>query len=433
MPGDEIRIRETGRAAANAGVIARLCGADPILLDVKPAGEVVSGMTRDAILTSGPPLPWSEYFGGQRSAIIGGALFEGLASDPGDADRKLREGHIRLAACHDLGCVGSLAGIYTASMPVLVVENRAAGNRGFCNLFEGPSPARLNYGVYNDEVRRSLLHLRDVIGPALGEVVRTAGGIALRPIMRRALHMGDELHSRNAAATLLFGRELFPALLGLAAHRPEPARELLSYLGSDYVFLRVSMAASKVTADAGHGVEGSSVVTAMAFSCREFGIRISGLGETWFRAPMPKVEAKLFPGYTAEDVEFMGGESVINETVGLGGFAQAAAFALQEYQGGSPDEMVAMNQAMYRITLAEHPEFKIPYLGFRGVPVGIEVHRVLDTGILPVMDIGVAGRKGGQIGAGVLRAPIECFRAAGEALERPRPSPVPNAALQRGT
>jgi len=423
----------TDRTAANAEVIARLCAADPVLVDVRPAGEVVPGMTRNTILTSGPPLPWGEYVGGQRAAIIGGALFEGLAIDQIDADRKMRDGHIRLAPCHDHGCVGSLAGIYTTSMPVLVVENRAAGNRGFCNLFEGPSPARLNYGVYNDEVRRSLVHLQDVIGPALGEVVRTAGGIPLRPIMRRALHMGDELHSRNAAATLLFGRELFPALLALATNRPESARQLLTYLGSDYVFLRVAMAASKVTADAGHGIDGSSVVTAMAFSCREFGIRISGLGETWFRAPMPRVEAKLFPGFTAEDVECMGGESIINETVGLGGFAQTAAFALQEYQGGSPDEMVAMNRAMYQITLAEHPEFKIPYLGFRGVPVGIEVHRVLDAGILPVMDIGVAGRKGGQIGAGVLRAPMECFRAAAAALERPSRSPAPHTAAERGT
>jgi hypothetical protein len=419
------------RSAANARVIARLCAAEPVLVDVQPAGAVVPGMTPDTILTSGPPLRWSEYFGGQRAAVIGGALFDGLATDPTDADRKLSDGRIRLAACHDHGCVGSLAGIYTASMPVLVVENRAGRNRGFCNLFEGPSPARLNYGVYNNEVRQSLLHLRDVVGPALGEVVRGAGGVPLRPIMRRALHMGDELHSRNAAATLLFGRELFPAVLALAAHGSDAARQLVSYLGSDYVFLRVGMAAAKVTADAGHGVQDSSVVTAMAFSCREFGIRVSGLGDTWFRAPLPKVEGKFFPGFTAADVEFMGGESVINETVGLGGLAQAAAFALQEYQGGSPEEMVALNLAMYRITLAEHPEFKIPFLGFRGVPVGIEVQRVLDTGIAPVMDIGLAGSKGGQIGAGLLRAPLECFRAAAEALEQ-RGRPTPGTATETG-
>jgi len=405
-------------AEANARAVERLCAAEPVLTDLRSALEVVPGMTPATILTSGPPMAWEHYTGGQRAGILGGALFEGLAADPEDADRKLRDGRIRLRPCHDHGCVGSLAGIYTASMPVFVVENRQGGNRGFCNLFEGPSPARLNYGVYNEAVRRSLLFIRDVIGPTLGEAVRAAGGIALRPLMRRALHMGDELHSRNSAATLLFGRELFPALLDLAARRPGPVRQLLDYLGSDYVFLRLSMAASKATADAAHGIEASSVVTAMAFNCRDFAIRVSGLGEAWYPAPLPAVDAKLFPGYTRDDIEFMGGESVINETVGLGGFAQAAAFALQDYQGGSPEGMAEMNRAMYAITLAEHPELKIPYLGFRGTPTGIEIHRVVATGILPVMDIGVAGREGGQIGAGVLRAPLACFTAAADAYRR---------------
>jgi len=402
----------------NARAVEAMCGAEPVLVDVRPAIEVVPGMTRTTILTSGPPLPWEAYTGGQRAGIIGGALFEGLASDPEDAEAKLRDGGICVRPCQDHGCVGSLAGIYTASMPVFVVENRQGGNRGFCNLFEGPSPARLNYGVYNEAVRRSLLFIRDLIGPILGEAVRASKGVPLRPIMRRALHMGDELHSRNTAATLVFTRELFPALLELNGRRPEAVRQLLEYLGSDYVFLRLSMAASKVTADAAHGIEGASVVSAMAFNCRDFAIRVSGLGGTWFRAPLPKVDAKLFPGYSVDDIEFMGGESVINETVGLGGFAQAAAFALQDYQGGSPEGMAEVNRAMYEITLSEHPEFKIPYLGFRGTPVGIEIHRVVSTGIVPIMDIGVAGRKGGQIGAGVLRAPMGCFTAAVEAYAR---------------
>jgi hypothetical protein len=411
-----------GLERANASAVERMCAAEPVLVDVRPAIEVVPSFTPATVLTSGPPLPWEAYTGGQRNGILGGALYEGLASDPADAAAKLADGRIRLAACHDHGCVGSLAGIYTASMPVFVVENRAAGNRGFCNLFEGPSPARLNYGIWNADVRRSLELIRDVVGPRLGDAVRATGGVPLRPIMRRALHMGDELHSRNTAATLLFGRELVPALLDLAGQWPGPVRQLLDYLGSDYVFLRLSMAASKATADAAHGVEGASVVTAMAFSCREFGIRVSGLGEAWFRAPLPKVEAKLFPGYSEDDVEFMGGASVINETVGLGGFAQAAAFALQDYQGGAPEGMVEMNRAMYAITLAEHPEFRIPYLGFRGVPVGIDIHRVVETGILPVMDIGVAGRKGGQIGAGVLHAPLACFTAAAAAYALRHPA-----------
>jgi hypothetical protein len=408
----------TDRERANETAVGRMIDAEPVLVDMRPAAEVVPGMTPETVLTSGAPMPWSDYTGGQRAAVIGGALFEGLAADEEEADAKRSDGSIKLGACHDHGCVGSLAGIYTASMPVFVVENRANGKVAFCNSFEGASPKRLNYGVYDEEVRETLLFLQDVAAPVIADAIRRVeGGIPLKPIIRRALNMGDELHSRNAAATLLFTRELLLPLLDVAAERPEDARRTLDFMvGNDYFFLRLSMSASKATADAARDVETSSVVTAMTFSCKEFAIRVSGLGDEWFRCPLPDVEAKLFEGYTPEDIEFMGGESIINETVGLGGFAQAAAFPLQAYQGGSPDEMVAMNRAMYEITVGEHPEYTIPYLQFRGVPLGIDVMKVLETGITPVADIGVAGRGGGQIGAGVMRMPIECFEAAAAAL-----------------
>jgi len=407
------------RDRANAETLQRLRAAEPVLTDIGTELDVVPEMTPETVLTSGAPLPWDEYFGGQRSGVIGGALYEGLARDAEEADALIHSGRIRLATCSQHGCVGSLAGIYTASMPVFVVENMEGGNRAFCNLFEGPSPARLNYGVYNEAVRESLGFIAEVVGPVLGEAVRRAGGIPLRPIIRRALHMGDELHSRNTAATLLFTRELFPALLDLAAEQGDRVRQTLEYLSSsDYFFLRLSMASSKATADAAHGVEGSSVVSAMTFNCRTFAIRVSGLGDAWFEAPMPPVEAKLFEGHTMDEVEYMGGESVINETVGLGGFAQSAAFPLQEYQGGSPERMVALNLEMYEIALGEHPEYRIPFLSFRGVPTGIDVFRVVATGIAPAMDIGVAGSGGGQIGAGVLRAPLACFEAAAAAYGR---------------
>lgn len=402
------------REQANHRAVERIVEADPILLDVRPALEVVPGMTQQTILTSGAPMPWDEYVGGQRNAVIGGALFEGLAADPEDADRKLRSGEITLGTCHDYACIGSLAGIYTASMPVFVVENRTDGNISYCNSFEGASPKRLNYGVYDDDVRHSLEFVHRRIAPVLGRALRRAeGGIPLRPLIRRALNMGDELHSRNAAATLLFARELFPYLLEVEAEMPAQTRETISFISdNDYFFLRLSMAASKAAADAARDIPGSTVVSAMTFSCKEFAIRVSGLGDEWFRAPIPMVRAKLFEGYTEDDIEYMGGESIINETVGLGGFAQAAAFPLQDYQGGSPEQMLAMNRLMYEITVGEHPVFRIPALGFRGVPVGIDIVRVLERGVTPVMDIGVAGRRGGQIGAGVLRAPIECFEQA---------------------
>jgi hypothetical protein len=405
------------REGANRVALERMTEADPVLVDMRPAGEVVPGMTPQTILTSGAPMPWGEYTGGQRAAVIGGALFEGLAADADEADARLRDGTIRLGACHDHGCVGSLAGIYTASMPVFVVENRAHGNVAFCNSFEGSSPKRLNYGVYDEEVRETLLFLQDVAAPVLADAIRgVEGGIPLRPIIRRALNMGDELHSRNAAATLLFTRELLTSLLDVSARRPEETRRTVEFMvDNDYFFLRLSMAASKATADAARDIEGSSVVTAMTFSCREFSIRVSGLGDDWFSCGLPDVDAKLFDGYTPDDIEFMGGESIINETVGLGGFAQAAAFPLQDYQGGSPEGMIANTERMYGITVGEHPSYRIPALSFRGTPIGIDVLRVVESGVLPVMDVGVAGRDGGQIGAGLMTAPLACFESAAEA------------------
>ena len=415
---------------ANRVAAERMTAADPVLVDLRPAIEVVPGMTAETILTSGAPMPWERYTGGQRNAVIGGALFEGLATDPEDADAKLRDGRIVLGACHDHGCVGSLAGIYTASMPVFVVENRAHGNVAFCNSFEGASRKRLNYGVYDADVHASLVFLQDVAAPVLAEALRaTDGGIPLRPIIRRALNMGDELHSRNAAATLLLTRELLAPLLGVSRERPAETRDVVEFMvGNDYFFLRLSMAASKAAADAARDVDGSSVVTAMTFSCQEFAIRVSGLGDEWFRGELPTVEAKLFDGHTADEIEFMGGESIINETVGLGGFAQAAAFPLQDFQGGSPDEMVANTLAMYEITVAEHPVYRIPALSFRGTPTGIDVRKVVATGVRPIMDVGVAGREGGQIGAGLMRAPIACFAAAAQAFaDRHGAEPAPAA------
>jgi hypothetical protein len=405
-----------GRDSANAEAVRRMTQADPVLIDVRPARDVVPGMTNKTVLTSGAPLPWPAYTGGQREGIIGGVLYEGLAATRAEAEAALSSGQITLGGCHGHGCVGSLAGIYTASMPVFVVEDPGTGRRGFCNFFEGASHKRLNYGCYDDDVRGNLRYVETAIAPGVGEAVRRAGGVPLKPLMRRALHMGDELHSRNTAATLLFGREIYQPLLDMAVADRGAAGRVVEFLtGHDYAFLRLSMAAAKVMADAAHGVAGSSVVTAMTFSCSEFAIRVSGLGDAWFRGPHGRVQARLFEGHTEDEITFMGGESPITETVGLGGFAQAAAFGLQSYQGGSARLMAERNLAMYQITAAEHPDFRIPFFDYRGTPTGIDVFRVAGTGVLPLMDVGVPGTGGGQIGAGVLEAPMACFTAARDA------------------
>lgn len=403
---------------ANQEAFRRLCAAEPILVDVLPAREAVPGLKPTSILTSGPALAWDDYEGGQRAAIVGGALFEGLAKDEDEADALIRTGTIEVAPCQRYRCIGSLAGIYTASMPVLVVTNADGTSACYCNLYEGTNPRRLNYGVYDEGVKQRLLHVRDAVAPVIGDAVRATGGVALKPIMRRALHMGDELHSRNTAASLLFARELFPFLLKVAEHnRPGVLTAVEALTADHYFFLRLSMAAAKITADAAHGVPGSSIVTGMSFNCREFGIRVSGLHDTWFTGPLPLVQAKLFEGHTPDEITWMGGESTMIETIGLGAFAQAAAFPLQAYQGGSPDVMIANNLQMYDIVVGEHPTFRIPYFGYRGTPTGIDLRKVLSHNITPRMNIGIAGRNGGQIGAGLVRAHIGCFETAFAALE----------------
>ena len=410
-------MNESLRQEANRETLDRLNKAEPVLVDVAPAGDVVPNMHASKILTSGAPLAWPEYRGGQRNAIIYGALYEGLAGSESDAIAKLDAGEIEVGACHEHGCVGSVAGIYTASMPVFVVENKYFGNRGFCNFYEGESRRRLNYGVYDQEVHDALDFLRDVVGPVIGDAVRASGGIELKPVIQRALHMGDEGHSRNTAGTLLFGRALTPHLLDLYSRHGETVKDMLGFLSqSDYFFLRLTMASAKCTADGAHGVEGSSVMTAMTINCNDFSIRVGGLSGQWHRGPQADADVKLFEGFSDDDVEWVGGESHITETIGLGGFAQAAAFPLQAYQGGSPDVMIKNNLAMYDITVGENSDYRIPYFQYRGTPTGIDIFKVVDTGIAPVIDAGLAGRNGvGQIGAGTLRAPIPVFETAREA------------------
>ncbi|MFA7439154.1 DUF1116 domain-containing protein [Castellaniella sp.] len=410
------RISEV-RDTANQKTLDVFNSGEPVLVAIGPAADIVPGYTKNLILTSGPAMAWADYEGGQRNAILGAIKYEGLAGNDQDAEKMIQSGEIRVEPCSKYGCVGSLAGVYSASMAVFAVKNAAYGNTAYCNFYEGKNPKRLNYGVYDETVKENLDYLNSVIAPVIDACIRQSEGIPLLGIMRRALHMGDELHSRNTAASLLFSQQLFQALIDLPGVPKEDIRDTVRLITEDnYFFLRLSMAAAKAIADAAHGIPGSSVVTAMAFNCKRFGIRVSGLGDGWFEGALPTVQAKLFDGHDESEIAWMGGESIIAETVGLGGFAQAAAFPLQMYQGGDPMKMIERNQDLYAITVGENKNFRIPVLSYRGTPTGIDVLKVVETGILPVMDIGIAGRDGGQIGAGIVTAHIECFEKAAEAL-----------------
>ena len=410
------------RERANAEAVRRIVGSEPVLVDVLPAGDVLPGMTSHTILTSGAPMPWRAYQGGQRQAIMGAVLFEGLANSEKEADERLAAGDIELKPCHDYGAVGSVSGVCSASMPVLVVRDAANGSMGYCRMNEGIARESLTFGVCNDAVLKQMTYVRDVISPTLAAAVRSAGGIELRPIIRRALNMGDDLHSRNIAASLIFRARIQEALLadGGKIDR-DRAVELSTFLTeSDYFFLHLSMAAGKAAADAASNIPGSSVVTAMTVSEKEFALRLSGTGAQWFRSQLPPITElpiKLFDGFTPQDLAFMGGESTITETIGLGGMAAAAAMPLQDFSAGSPEGMVEQTERMYGITLTEHPVYRIPLMRFRGTPTAIDAQLVSDTEISPVVHMGASHRDGGHIGAGLFIPPVEPFRAALRALE----------------
>lgn len=405
------------RVNANDLAVTAMLEATPILTDVVPALDALPGMTPHTILTSGAPLEWPEYTGGQRRAILGAAIYEGLATTTEEADKLLHNGQILVRACHDHGCVGSVTGVTSASMPVWVVTDPGSGSRGHCVLYEGSDRQRLTYGVWNDKVHRQLVWIRDVLAPRLSTALRNSGGVQVGPIIRRALGMGDDLHSRNTAATSVLFQQLFGPIIDAHA-LDRSTRDVLSFLSrNDLFFLHVGMATGKCIADTAAGTSNSSIVTAMALSEKEFAIRVAGTADRWFRSKIPVLKAKLFEGITPEDTAFMGGESLITETVGLGGMAAAAAFSLQDYSGGSVRRMVDTTEAMYGITRTEHPSWKIPYLGFRGVPFGIDAELVAATGVTPSIHMGAALREGGHAGAGLLIAPEQPFREAAEALK----------------
>ena len=407
----------TDRAKANQQALQQILEAEPVLVDIQPAIEVVPGMTPNTILTSGAPLAWSEIEGIQRKAIINAVVYEGLAADTEEAIAKLDANEVEVEPCQAHSCLGIATGIYTASTPVHVVENTTTGDRAFCHLIEGSPPRLFAFGAYGDDVVERLRFIEQVYAPVIGEAIRLAGGVPVKPIMRRALTMGDELHNRTEAATLIFISALAPHLVEVGQKRGDDVQRVLKFLQvTPFAFLRVVAPSVKVMLDAGHGVEGSSLLTGMIQSSRDFAIRVSGLGDEWFRGPQPDFRGKYFWGNSADDVGWGGGECTYTESMGLGGFAQVAAFALPFR--GTPPEMVERNLRMYDITIGEHPELKIPYFN-RGIPLGVDIFKVIETGIEPVLNLAVIRKDGeGMAGVGPMFVRTEAFKAAVAAYEK---------------
>ncbi len=406
--------------AANAEALARMLAADPVLVDVLPAAEVLPVLGARTILHAGPPLVWDDMCGPMRGAVAGIAVFEGWARDLEQAASLAADGAFAFHPNHDFGAVGPMTGMTTVSQPLLVVENRAFGNRAYCTVNEGLGKV-MRFGGNDAEVLQRLAWLRDVLGPALGAAVREAGGVPLKALVARGLTMGDEMHQRNVACSGLLLRALAAPLARTCRDRDVLAQALAFMAGNDQFFLNVAMALGKAMMDPVRGIAASSVVTAMCRNGTEFGIRVSATGDQWFTAPVEMPEGLYFPGFGAADANPDMGDSTIVETVGLGGFAMAAAPAVAGFVGaGAASDAAAYTRAMAEITLGENPEWTIPALDYQGVPSGIDVRLVVDSRVVPTINTGIAHREPGvgQVGAGVVRAPMACFEAALRALAR---------------
>lgn len=398
---------------ANEQVLEIFTGSELRWIDVRPAIGVLPGMTENTVLHAGPPVAWDRMCGPQRSGVLNAVLYEGLAETHDQAQAMVEGGEIDIAPCHDHGAVGGMAGITSASMPMVVVRNETYATEGYSQLYQGPGVQELRWDDYGQASIRQWHWLEDVLGPAVGAAIRARGGLDVRAIIARALQMGDECHNRNTAGSALLLKEMVPWLLK-ADLDPQRVTESIDYLSrADQFFLCASMAAGKATVEAAHGVPYSTVVTTMARNGVDFGIKVSALGDEWFTAPANPVDGLYFSSeWGPDDATPDIGDSAIMETVGLGGFVQAAAPALQQFVGGSFDRAVQLTEEMREINLGLVEAYQLPNLDFAGAPVCIDIRRVVQTGITPIIDTAIAHKRGGVIGAGQTRAPMGCFEKA---------------------
>jgi hypothetical protein len=409
LEGDADRIAE-----ANDRAVQRMQEARPLVVGVGTAGEVLPGMTARTFLHAGPPIDWPDMSGPLRGAIIGAALFEGLASDPDDAVRKAEHGAFEFAPGHEHGALGPMAGVISPSMPVWIVENVTHGNYAHCNFSEGYGEV-LRFGAFSPAVVERLHWMRSVLAPIVAKALeRLPKPLDLRATNADAVEMGDEVHNRNRAGTSLVVRALAPALLEVDEPSADVA-EVARFIGAnDYFYLNLSMACGKATADAAAGIDYATIVTAMARNGTEFGLRMSHTGDRWFTAPSGEIRGLYRPGYSSDDANRDVGDSTITETVGLGGFVMAAAPAISHFAGISAEEALRATLSMYEITWSESVNYRVPALGYRGSPLGIDCRKVVSTGISPIVNTGIAHKEAGVgvIGGGIVRLPIEPFAAA---------------------
>ena len=401
---------------ANKKALEIIQKAQPTLVGMGIAGDVVPGMHKHLIMHAGPPITWDRMSGPLRGAVIGALLYEGLAQTPEEAEKLAASGEIEFDPCHHHNAVGPMAGVVTASMPVFIIENKTAGNFAYCTQNEGLGQV-LRFGAYSCPVIEHLKWMEKTLCAMLKEALQIHGPIDLKNLMAQSVQMGDEVHNRNKATTSLFIREMASSIVKTKASREDQARVLDFLNSNDHFALNLSMPASKATMDPVGQVRHSSVVYTMARNGTDFGIRVAALGDRCFTAPAEIIDGLYFPGYSTEDANPDIGDSCITETMGIGGFSMATAPAIVQFVGGTPQDAVNYTTQMYEITLAESDSYKLPPMNFRGAPTGIDIRLVIETQILPVINTGIAHKKAGigQVGAGVVHPPMKCFEDAFEA------------------
>jgi hypothetical protein len=405
---------------ANRRAFERITQAHPYLEGIGIAREWIPGMQdKYMLLHAGPPITWSRMSGPLRGAILGAILYEGWAATPEEAETLASSDKMLYGPCHEHDTVGPMAGVVSPSMPVFKIRNRVHGNVAYCTINEGLGKV-LRFGAYSQEVLERLRWIEARLAPVLKKTLELIGGIDLKSIIAQTLHMGDESHNRNKAGTSLVFRALAPYLLETGFEPPQLAECLKFINGNDHFFLNLSMPTCKAVLDSALGIPNSTLVTTMTRNGTDFGIRVSGTGDRWFTAPANMVNGLYFPGYSVKDANPDIGDSAITETAGIGGFAMAAAPAIVQFVGGTSEDALEYTKLMYQITQGENLMYSIPTLNFRGTPTGIDVRKVIELGVLPMINTGIAHKDPGigQVGAGLVKPPRECFEQALLALSQ---------------
>jgi hypothetical protein len=402
---------------ANQTAVARMMDSDPLWVGMGLARKVIPAMNERTLLHAGPPIDWQRMSGPMKGAVMGAAIYEDWAQDASQAERLAKSGDIAFAPNHHHNAVGPMAGVISPNMPVYIVKDRKHGYTTYSNLNEGIGKV-LRYGAYSSEVIQRLVWMRDVLAPTLDATVRETlkerDGVSLKPLITQALTMGDDCHNRYNAATALFLKEIAPYMMKTGIDKKTLVETFNFMSQNNFTMLNLGMASAKAMALAAHKIRYSTIVTVLTRNGTDAGIWVSGLGDEWFTAPAPVPKGVWFPGFTENDANPDLGDSAITETAGFGGFAMAAAPGIVSWVGGSVAFAIENTQKMYEITFTRNRDFVIPFLDFQGTPTGIDLRKVVRTGITPTINTGIAHKEAGigQVGAGIVSFPLQIFKQA---------------------